>query len=113
MYRLAGAAALWWSGNLAVELHCVQSSVLTQFRDRMEMMHAQVQTAELVTTNQVLGRTHTALAHAMLDQGRAHDAAAHSREAVMCVRSAYGVCSEVAKQEEQKWRSLGIPSEQF
>ena len=70
----------------------------------------QVQTAELLHTNQVLGRTHTALAHAMLDQGRAHDAAAHSREAVICVRSAYGKRSEVAKQEEQKWRSLGVLS---
>ena len=110
--RLAGSA-LRWSGNLANESVC-QPITVTWCTDRVGWcihlrIYAQVQTVELLNTNQVLGRTHAALAHAMLDGGRAHDAAAHSREAVACVRSAYGERSEVAKQEERKWRSLGVP----
>jgi hypothetical protein len=53
-------------------------------------MLLQVQQAELAASNQVLGRTHDALADALERQGDTRGAAAHARSAVQAVLAAYG-----------------------
>ncbi len=68
----------------------------------------QVQAAELVVTNQTLGRTHSTMAEALVEQGYIAEAAVHGRAAMQCVKSAYGAYSQVALQEERKWLGLGV-----
>jgi hypothetical protein len=75
-------------------------------------MLAQVHAQVLVSTNQVLGRTHATLAEALVEQKDIERAATHATAAVLCVRSAYGEASQVAVQEEERWLRLGLDIQQ-
>lgn len=57
------------------------------------MVCQQIQESVLVHTNQVMGRTHDALARAYLQQGDARAALPHARAAVAAVTAAYGHCT--------------------
>ena len=62
----------------------------------------QLQREELAASNQVLGRTHDALADALAEQGDAHAAAGHARGAAEAVLAAYGEGSLAAAHQRQK-----------
>ena len=71
-------------------------------------MDVQVLKAELVPSNQVLGRTHATLAEAMADQGHTAEASCHAEAALQCVTLSYGKGNMVAINEERKWLGRGL-----
>lgn len=62
----------------------------------------QVQQEELAVSNQVLGRTHDALADVLAGQGDMHAAVGHARTAVEVVLAAFGEGSFAVAYQQQK-----------
>ena len=71
-------------------------------------MDVQALRAELVPSNQMLGRTHATLAEALADQGYTAEASRHAEAALQCVTLSYGKANLVAINEEQKWLGRGL-----